>query len=55
MRKVRLVNGEYYHVYNRSTDKRTIFLDAVDFAENSLLGTLERPSILSETSLLEDK
>lgn len=26
-----LANGEYYHVYNRGTDKRTIFQDELDF------------------------
>ena len=25
MRKVKFVNGEYYHIYNRGVDKRTIF------------------------------
>jgi len=25
MRKVKFVNDEYYHIYNRGVDKRTIF------------------------------
>jgi REP element-mobilizing transposase RayT len=32
MRKTRFVNGEFYHVYNRGVDKRTIFVDEFDFA-----------------------
>lgn len=31
MRKVPFAEGEFYHVYNRGTDKRTIFLDDQDF------------------------
>ena len=31
MRKVALVTGEYYHVYNRGTDKRAIFLNDYDY------------------------
>ncbi|QSH39047.1 transposase [Candidatus Kaiserbacteria bacterium] len=30
MRKTQLANDEYYHVYNRGTDKRKIVLDAED-------------------------
>lgn len=30
MRKTPFVNGEYYHVYNRGTDKRNIFSDEKD-------------------------
>lgn len=30
MRKTAFVNGEYYHIYNRGTDKRTIVLDRYD-------------------------
>jgi len=30
MRKIQFENGEYYHVYNRGTDKRKIFLDVRD-------------------------
>jgi len=32
MRKVSFVNGEFYHVYNRGTDKRTIFSNKDDIA-----------------------
>lgn len=31
MRKIKFVNGEFYHVYNRGVDKRTVFLDKEDF------------------------
>lgn len=31
MRKTALVEGEYYHVFNRGVDKRTIFSDESDF------------------------
>jgi putative transposase len=31
MRKLQLENNEYYHIYNRGTDKRKIFLDNSDF------------------------
>src|SRR3989344_7801905 len=30
MRKTKLVMGEYYHIYNRGTDKRNIFMDTND-------------------------
>jgi REP element-mobilizing transposase RayT len=30
MRKVKFVNGEYYHILNRGVDKRDIFLDKTD-------------------------
>ncbi len=30
MRPVQLVEGEFYHVYNRGTDKRTLFRDDTD-------------------------
>ncbi|MEK7090072.1 MAG: transposase, partial [Patescibacteria group bacterium] len=32
MRKVLLAKGEYYHIFGRGVDKRTIFMDADDFA-----------------------
>jgi putative transposase len=31
MRKDKLVEGEYYHIFNRGVDKRTIFEDEKDF------------------------
>lgn len=31
MRKLKFQTGEYYHVYNRGVDKRTIFLDKWDY------------------------
>jgi len=30
MRKVKFINGEYYHIYNRGVDKRDIFSDTRD-------------------------
>ena len=30
-KKVQIVNGEYYHVYNRGVDKREIFQDEKDY------------------------
>lgn len=30
-RSVSFAEGEYYHIYNRGTDKRTIFLDKADY------------------------
>ena len=30
MRKTALINGEYYHIYNRGVDKRNIFKDHID-------------------------
>lgn len=32
MRKTIFIEGEFYHVYNRGVDKRTIFLDDYDYA-----------------------
>lgn len=32
MRKLTFAEGEFYHVYNRGTDKRTIFSDLGDFS-----------------------
>jgi len=31
MRKTQLINNEFYHIYNRGTDKRIIFNDDFDF------------------------
>ena len=31
MRKIKFINGEYYHIYNRGTDKRKVFLNDYDF------------------------
>jgi hypothetical protein len=30
MRKVPFVKGEFYHIYNRGVDKRTVFHDSED-------------------------
>lgn len=31
MRKIAFVNGEFYHVYNRGTDRRIVFANGYDF------------------------
>lgn len=31
MRKTKFANGEYFHIYNRGTDKRDVFLDEYDY------------------------
>jgi putative transposase len=31
MRKIQLVENEYYHIYNRGVDKRNVFLDDFDY------------------------
>lgn len=31
MRKIRFINGEYYHIYNQGVDKRQIFKDEKDY------------------------
>jgi putative transposase len=54
MRKPTLTNGEYYHVYNRGVEKRSIFQDEDDFARflQSLIefNTLEPIGSLYENS-----
>ncbi|OHB10910.1 MAG: hypothetical protein A3G05_02125 [Candidatus Zambryskibacteria bacterium RIFCSPLOWO2_12_FULL_45_14] len=52
MRKVQLVEGEYYHVFNRGVDKRTIFQDARDF-ERFLLSVIDFNSIEPIGSIYE--
>lgn len=53
MRKVKLVIGEFYHIYNRGTDKRTIFVDQYDF-ERFLESMKEFNSIKPLGSLYEN-
>ena len=36
-RDVRFAESEYYHIYNRGVEKRTIFLDAADYSRMELL------------------
>jgi len=36
-RKITFAPGEFYHIYNRGTDKRTIFLDEHDYRRFSFL------------------
>jgi putative transposase len=37
IRKTPFIVGEYYHIYNRGNDKKTIFFDNHDFARFMLL------------------
>lgn len=58
-RKVRFVKGEYYHVYNRGVDKRTIFNDEQDvtrFLQSMLEFNVEKPigSIYENSFLKQD-
>lgn len=65
MRKTRLITGEYYHVYNRGTDKRAIFLDDYDFRRflqsmeefNTLqpIGSIYENSFLKEEHVLGNR
>lgn len=46
MRNIIFAEGEFYHIYNRGTDKRAIFSDPVDFArflESMTLFNTEEP------------
>lgn len=53
MRKsIKFINGEYYHIYNRGTDKRTIFTDQYDF-ERFVQSMIEFNSVKSIGSLYE--
>lgn len=59
MRKTQLANDEYYHIYNRGTDKRRIVLDAEDanrlvqsliaFNTASPIGSLHQQSFKSKS------
>ncbi len=53
MRKSKFVNGEFYHIYNRGTDKRVIFSDQYDF-ERFLRAMNEFNSIKPVGSLYEN-
>lgn len=53
MRKVKFANGEFYHVYNRGTDKRTIFNDKYDF-ERFIQSMKEFNSVKPIGSLFEN-
>ena len=53
MRKFRFTNGEFYHVYNRGVDKRTVFLDQYDF-DRFLQGMEEFNSTKPIGSLFEN-
>jgi len=40
MRKIKFINGEYYHIFNRGVDKRQVFLNEQDYTR-FLLGIEE--------------
>src|SRR3989344_9447893 len=60
-RKVNLVQGEYYHIYNRGVDKRNIFSDKFDlqrffqsineFNTKNPIGSLYENSFVREKEL----
>jgi len=52
MRKVQFVEGEYYHVFNRGVDKRTVFQDAQDF-DRFLLSLVDFNSVEPIGSIYE--
>jgi putative transposase len=52
MRKVKLVEGEYYHIFNRGVDKRTIFQNSDDF-DRFLLSMLDFNSLEPIGSIYE--
>ncbi len=58
MRKETFVNGEFYHIYNRGTDKRNIFMDADDFARflqsMKKFNTMEPIGSIYENSFIKD-
>ncbi|OGG71340.1 hypothetical protein A3A35_02285 [Candidatus Kaiserbacteria bacterium RIFCSPLOWO2_01_FULL_51_21] len=58
MRKTVFANGEFYHIYNRGTDKRTIFLDEDDvgrfFQSMEEFNTLEPIGSIYERSFLQN-
>ncbi|OGF61779.1 hypothetical protein A2662_04380 [Candidatus Giovannonibacteria bacterium RIFCSPHIGHO2_01_FULL_45_33] len=53
MRKVKFINGGFYHIFNRGTDKRTIFADNYDF-ERFLQGMREFNSLKPIGSIYEN-
>lgn len=59
MRKVKLVNGEIYHIYNRGVDKRKIFSNQKDlnrfFESMSVFNCIEPVGSIHEQSFQKDK
>lgn len=58
MRKIQFARGEYYHIYNRGTDKRAIFLDKYDlerfFQSMEEFNTVEPIGSIYENSFKKD-
>lgn len=52
-RKIEFVNGEYYHIFNRGTDKRPIFLELAEL-ERFFQGMKEFNSIVPIGSIYEN-
>ncbi len=59
MRKVKIADGEFYHIYNRGTDKRTIFSDQKDadrFFQSMLeFNVIEPIRSIYENSFVKEK
>ncbi len=57
MRKVKFVVGEYYHIYNRGADKRTVFTSSKDYerflAYLSLMNDQERTRLTYDLKINE--
>lgn len=65
MRKTNFVQGEYYHIYNRGTDKRSIFIDQNDinrfwdsmndFNQVEPIGSMFEFSFLKKSNIKSEK
>ena len=65
MKKIKFVNEEYYHIFNRGVDKRIIFLDGADyfrfilgmreFNDINSISNLHRHQEFSEIKSIKDK
>ncbi len=59
MRKIKFVNDQYYHIYNRGVDKRTIFECQEDldrfFQSMSEFNVLEPIGSIYENSFLKKR
>lgn len=59
MRKIKFANGEFYHIFNRGTDKRKIFMDQKDiqrfFQSMCEFNTLEPIGSIYEKTYLPKK
>lgn len=54
MRKAPFIIGEYYHIYNRGTDKRLVFMDISDLMR--FIQSMDEFNVLDPIgSILENK